>query len=63
MRKVYIAPAVQVVRMEMHQMICDSIQQNGDNLNATIGGDEGDFGDDNTINARGFSFIEDDPFE
>ena len=62
MRKVYIAPAVQVVRMEMHQMICDSIQQNGDNLNVTINGDE-TFDDNETINARGFSFIEDDPFE
>ena len=62
MKKVYIAPVVQVVRMEMHQMICNSIKEEGNNLNATINGDES-FGEGETINARGFSFIEEDPFE
>ena len=62
MKKVYIAPVVQVVRMEMHQMVCGSIKEEGNNLNVNINGDD-TFDDNETINARGFSFIEDDPFE
>ena len=61
MKKVYIAPAVQVVRMEMYQMVCGSIKGEGNNLNATL--DDTEFGEGETINARGFSFIEENPFE
>lgn len=62
MKKVYITPVIQVVHVEMHQMVCDSIKEEGNNLTTTIDGTE-TFGEGETINARGFSFIEEDPFE
>ena len=55
MKKQYIAPNVQMVKTRLHTMICAS----GDTLNVTLGGSEGNFGDDNTINSRSGSLWDD----
>ena len=49
-KKIYIMPQLEVVEFAMGQMLCASIIESGDNLSVTIGGDEGDFGDDDVIN-------------
>lgn len=54
MKKLYMIPRVEVVKMNVHQMICGSITSDGDTLGVTISSeDSGSFGEDNTINSRG----------
>jgi len=53
MKKIYKTPEINKIVIDMHTMICNSITQNGDNLNVTINDDTpGDFGAGNTINGR-----------
>lgn len=53
MKKTYIAPEMNQMVIGLHAMICNSITQDGDNLNVTINDDTpGDFGAGNTINGR-----------
>lgn len=55
MKKTYIAPFAIIVKTDLQQMVCGSINAIGDALNVDVSPTEpstpGDF-DDNTINAR-----------
>ena len=59
MKKIYSTPTTNVVELTIQQMICGSIKSSGDNLSVTLGGGDGDF-DDNTINARGGGYWDED---
>ena len=50
MKKKYRAPDMTVVEMKAQKFLCGSITVNDLNLNVNLGGDEGDFGDDDIIN-------------
>lgn len=54
-KKLYIQPDMVVVNMNMHQMLCSSIQSEGNNLSVTLD-DAEDFGSGETINSRSFDF-------
>lgn len=51
MKTRYAKPLTIVRTLEMEGMICSSIRGNGDTINTNLNG-EGDFGDDNTVNAK-----------
>ena len=53
-KKLYIQPDMVVVNMNMHQMLCSSIQSEGNNLSVTL--DDAEFDNDATINSRSFDF-------
>lgn len=55
MKKIYNAPQTEKRVMEYEGMICGTIFNNGTGINTNLNGgstDNGDFGDDNTVNAK-----------
>ena len=48
MKKTYMQPKMEVFKMHVHQMLCGSIQQEGNNLKVSFGDDT--FGESETIN-------------
>ena len=52
MKKTYISPITTTVLLHTHGFLCGSITTSGDNVNVTLGGGEGNFGDGDVINSR-----------
>ena len=57
MKKIYKQPRILLMETCAQQMLCSStFTPDGDDIKVNIGGDEGDFGEDNTINVNSFNW-------